>query len=553
MPQETINLGLKITDMQNDGDDYFMFDEDLNENFIKIDTVIGELVNHANSSGIPTSICTALRKYQNGNNVYLKWKDPDDTVVDGQLLCSWGKTVIVRKAGSYPQDETDGDIIVTSTIRNAYNNAALVDELPDSENEYFYKAFPISLNRVVNFDPQNKFGQQVYEFVINPNDSNPATCVKYAGTNENYAPAYMNYTTGKFDYGDWAKAFFMGLFRPCMLNPDGTVKHYLHPDDLTLQADGVTPSDVANASQTANAMVEIGQIWIYEFQENGMIHVRIANEKISDDYDCYTHIKADGTYNEYIYRSIYDGCMLNNVVRSLSGQTICRSVAGDVQIAKAKANGDGWNVDEYNVRRLINYLLILIGKSLDTQTTFGTGRYTGYVNESNTNQILTTGTNDKKGMFHGDNANGAVTVFFIQNWWGNIWKITNGIIQKNGKLLYKMCRGQHDGSTVNDYNTTGDGYIDSGVTLPGTVSQLYIKKMQLVPGLGLVPTNESGGSSSTYYCDGCWSNASLIGFARFGGTPDDGLLVGAFAFTVDSVVSHSNWAYGVSLSYSKPL
>ena len=232
---------------------------------------------------------------------------------------------------------------------------------------------------------------------------------------------------------------------------------------------------------------------------------------------------------------------------------MCKSVAGDTQMAYAKANGAGWNVDEYSLRRLINYLLLLIGKSTDTQSVFGTGRYTGYVNESNTNQINTTGTLKDKGMFYGDNNNGLVKVFHIENWWGNIWKFTNGVIQKNGKLLYKMCEGLHDGSTTENYNTTGEGYIDSGVTLPGTVSQLYIKRMELVPGLGLVPTADAGGTSTTFYCDGCWSNASNVGFARFGSHPYDGFLVGAFAFTVNDPSSHSNWLYGVSLSYKSPL
>ena len=31
------------------------------------------------ASGIPPSICMALRKSQNGTSVSLKWRDPDDT------------------------------------------------------------------------------------------------------------------------------------------------------------------------------------------------------------------------------------------------------------------------------------------------------------------------------------------------------------------------------------------------------------------------------------------------------------------------------------------
>ena len=506
--------------------------------------------NNVSSGGIPPSICTALRKSENDGKVYLKWKDPDDTVIDGQVLCSWWKTIIVGKEGSVPQDETDGTIIITNTNRNAYNLTPLEIEIPEeSVGQFYFKAFPVSLNGVVCLDSQNTFGIRLYEFIINPTDSNPATRIVYKGINENYRPAKMNYTTGEFDYGDWEKAFFMSLFRPCMLNPDGTVKHYLYEKDYSFQADGITPSDVANTNQTANAMVEIGQIWIKEENLNGgAMKITIGNEQF-EGADCYTHQKKDGTYADFVYRSIYDGCNISNKIRSLSGQAICKTVAGDTQISYAKANGTGWNVDEYSLRRLINYLLILIGKSTDTQTTFGTGRYSGGSN-SNNNQ-LNTGVLDKKGMFFGDNSNGAVKVFHIENWWGNIWKITNGVIQKNGKLLYKMCEGTHDGSTVENYNTDGTGYIDSGVTVSGTITEQYIKSMKLVPGVGLVPQNDSGGSSSTYFCDGWWSNSSVVGFVRFGSCPIDGLLVGAFAFLVNRAVSNSAWDYGVSLSYKE--
>ena len=548
--KKTEFLKMNLTDMSKDGNELFNFDRDLNENFEILDNTFGNL-----PQGVPPSNCANLRIEKNGTSVQLKWKDPSDTVIENQTVCTWAKTLIVRKAGDYPANPSEGEIIATNTIRNQYNLTALADTLPDETNEYFYRAFPVSANNVVNLNGFNKFGQsEVYEFVIDQKNSNPAGCISYpeGSINEKFIPAKMDYASNVFDYGSWADAFFMQLFKPCMLKYDGTVDYYLDPNDYSKKLDG-TASDVSNTAYGGNAMVEIGQIWIEEFLLNGKIHVRIGNKKFSDNADCYTHQKKDGSYCKNIYRGLFDGANVSNKIRTIAGQNMCKSVAGDTQIAYAKANGAGWNVDEYSLRRLINYLLLLIGKSTDTQSVFGTGRYTGYVNESNTNQINTTGTLKDKGMFYGDNNNGLVKVFHIENWWGNIWKITNGIIQKNGKLLYKMCEGTHDGSTVQDYNTTGDGYIDSGVTLPGTVSQLYIKRMELVPGLGLVPTADAGGTSTTFYCDGCWSNASLIGFARFGGNPADGFLVGAFAFTVTAVVSLSSWVYGVSLSYKSPL
>ena len=510
------------------------------------------------SCGIPTSICKMLRYAKNGTNVTLKWQDPDNTIIDGQTLCSWDRTLIVRKAGSYPTSEIDGTVVLTNTTRNAYANTGYIDTLPDSTNDYYYRAFPVSVNGAVNYDDQNKFGNKTYEFIINPNDSNPATRVKYAGENANYTPAKMNFTTKQFDYGSWESAFFMGLFRPCMVYNDaagdelkGTVMEYLDPNNHALTIDG-DASHVADDTCNANAMVEIGQIWVKEWTDSdGKFHVKIGSEQF-DGADCYTHINKDGTtYRNVIYRAMYDGCLIGGKIRSISGRYPNNNTAGNTQIANAQANGDGWNVDEYNLRRLINYLLILIGKSTDIQATFGTGRHSG--GSQNSNNFVLAGTLNDKGMFYGDNTNGAVKVFFIENWWGNIWLITNGVLQSSGKLYYKMCEGTADGSTIQDYQQTSVvGYIDSGVTNAGTVTECYIKEMALVPKLGLVPKSTSGGSSSTYFADGFWSNAGVLGFARFGSCSCDGLLDGAFTLYVYDVVSYSYWNFGASLSYKKP-
>lgn len=497
----------------------------------------------SNTAGLPPSNCKNLNVNKNGNNYELTWSDPKDTIINDLTLCTWAGTVIVRKSGAYPENITDGDIVVDSKVRNQYRNSAYVDTF-DSATDYYYRAFPYSVNGVYNLDSLNCFGNIVYEFIYDTQNANPASNIEYAGVNEFYNSAYMDYTKQKFNYGSWEDTFIMSLFKPCMLKYDGTVDYYLHPDDYTKKLDG-TPSDVANTSYAGNAMMEIGQFWIKTVSEGAKVHVYIANNQIDNDYHDYMHYGEDGTLKEYVYRSIYDGCNISNKIRSISGQAICKNTNGDTQITYAKANGSNWNVDAYADRVAINYLLMLIGKSTDTQTIFGTGRYTG--GSSSSNNQLNTGTMDKRGLFYGDNNNGGVKIFGIENWWGNIWKITNGLIQKSGKLYAKMTYGTQDGSTSNGYNNTGNGYIDTGVTLSGT-SGGYISGVTHVPPLGIIPTVVSG-SSTTYQCDGCWWNTSVTGFARFGGYPAYGSLVGAFALAVHNASSDSDWDYGVALSY----
>lgn len=394
----------------------------------------------------------------------------------------------------------------------------------------------------------------VYDLLINDaNESNPSNAVSYAGINTSYTPSIMNYSGGAFNYGSWADAFFLKLFKPCMLKYDGTVDYFLNPDDYAYKDDKITPSDISDTTYGGNAMVQIGQIWISEENTtDGKKHIRIANRKIDSTFECYTHKKKDGTYADYIYRSLFDGCLIDGKIRSIKGQTINKNTTGDNQLTYAQANGTGWNIEEYALRRTINYLLILMGKSLNTQAVFGQGVTSGYVSADNTGQVQT-GTLSDKGMFWGaSGTTTAVKVFHIENLWGNVWKIVNGLILAGGKIKYKMCEGTGDGSTTENYNKTGEGYINSNITPSGT-SGGFINEMTLIPGGGLLPTTMGGTGSSdnTYYCDKTWYNTGITAFARFGGASSGGSGCGAFYCTLNDAVGPSSWGYGVALSYKK--
>jgi hypothetical protein len=74
--------------------------------------------------------------------------------------------------------------------------------------------------------------------------------------------------------------------------------------------------------------------------------------------------------------------------------------------------------------------------------------------------------------------------------------------------------------------------------------------MTLVPKLGLIPSGFTGGSATTYFCDGFWTT-NVVGFARTGGCSYSGesFLGGLVSLNVFYVASTSNWGCGVSLSY----
>lgn len=505
-------------------------------------TVVG-----SGNEGIPTSACYNLRveASDDGSTYTLNWQDPQDTIIDNHILCTWAKTTIVRKAGGYPESVADGTVIVENTTKDAYNITGYTDTVPSNTVEYYYRAFPTSVNGVVNLDPRNYFGTTIYGYYIDTSDSNPATRVHYVGDNENFTPAYMNYTLGRFEYGDWKYAFFMP--RPVMLSLTGTVDYELDEDDFTLKADG-TASDITDTSYSGNVMIGFPQVWRKYVKVDYKEYYYFANRQIDDTWKCYTHINKDGDLIPEMFVSAYDASNVSSQLRSLSGRSPSQSLTMTNEMLYASANGSYWNIGVLADYLLIRDLLVLIGCSTDTQTTFGNGHYTG---GSSASSLYASGNRNTAGMFYGTTASQPVKVFGIENFYGNLWKRIAGWMMVDGDQRIKLTQDTTDGSTVDAYNTSGTGYISIGLTPSGTSSG-YISSGTLLTDYGFFPTTMNG-SSSTYYTDGMWYNNSGTMAALVGGACYDGLLVGAFASALSSAPSSAPWGIGSALSCKPPL
>lgn len=393
-------------------------------------------------------------------------------------------------------------------------------------------------------------GKVVYGVHINSGDSNPSTSVRYLADAAGMTPARMNYTTGKFEYGSWGNTFF--LPRPCMLKTNGTVDYYLNENDYSKKADG-TASDIANANYDGNAMMEWGDgtnlIWWKIEPDKGNANsasLYVANYQADDSFKCLNHYDVDGNIKAHFYTAIYNGSLdSNNKLRSLSGQTVMKSKTASQEMSYAAANGKGYYIEQFVDRLLINMLLIIMGKSLDTQSVFGKGMSE---NASDESLLLKTGTMNTKGLFWGENAGKAgIKVFGIENYYGNQWRRVCGLIYANGTIKVKLSPSMKDGSTVSNYNTDGTGYIAiPNSTITGT-SGGYIKKM-LFTVYGMFES-EVTGSSSTYYCDGGWFNNTIIAFAFFGGYLNDGAPCGASYVSLYADAGSAWWYFGAPLSF----
>lgn len=428
------------------------------------------------------------------------------------------------------------------------------------------KALEKAINRVAT--AINNQAGIIYGFHISNSESDPAPKVTYLKDAVGMTPAHMNFSTGLFDYGSWSDPFFMP--RPCMLKSDGTVDYYLDPDDYTKKEDG-TASDVANTSYDGNAMMEFGKpgqkIWMKKVPDAGNLgaSVFIADYQADPDFHDWPFHNSEGVSMDHFYTPIYNGSIISNKMRSLSGQQVSNKKTCPQEITAAQLNNPAgqlmWNTEMHCDIDLINMLLILMGKSVNVQAVFGEGLHTGGSEAINNN--FRTGVHNTKGLFYGTNSgtvtssdfSNAVKVFGMENWWGFQWRRYQGHVMVNGVQKVKNTYGTEDGSSSNSYTVdgvpTGDGYKSTGAPALSGTSGNYIKTEYFTED-GMFPCGSLDGSATTYYCDTCWYNNSGVMVPFRGGSSSSGSKDGAFSLNLSGSASGSTWNIGACLS-CKPL
>lgn len=395
---------------------------------------------------------------------------------------------------------------------------------------------------------------KVYGWHVDPNESDPSIAITYLEDAVGMSPAYMDTANDVFEYGSWENAFFMP--KPCMLKSDCTVDYYLDPTDYTKKADG-TASDITDPNYDGNAMMEWPKIW-FKFaggETDGDGYFYVSNVQIDDSYHCWCNYDSEDNITDHFYTRIYNGTGTSKL-RSISGIALTSANGNGnttvtQEVTRATANNINsdeveWYTSVWSDYLLITALMVLIGKSLNTQAVFGRGLDTG---GQAAKESYVTGTLNNKGLFWGNTSNGAsaVKIFGMENPYGCCWNRLAGCISVNRNLKIKLTYGKADGSTTVGYNQNGNGYINIG-----TISSQddYLKVMAYSE-YGCRPNNVTGGSSSTFYAD-YFYQSSGTNYALVGGGSGNGLHAGAFYLNVNDGPSSSGWSRAASLS-CKPL
>lgn len=388
-----------------------------------------------------------------------------------------------------------------------------------------------------------------YGVKINKNDSNPVTRCTYLFDAVGKTPAAMNYTSGMFDIGDWGSTFFVKNNYPAMVKYDGTEEYKLDPKDHTKKIDGTTASDVSNTAYGGNAMSvfdgsgDKGKIWLSQFEIGNYEYMIVSNVQYDESYNDDAYVGEDGSHADKLYYPMFGGSYDNTRLRSLAGKTLMCNATAETEIARAKANGARWNIGSWSKRNLLNCLLIIMSKTDNSQTAYGQGQTTGYLNDVALNYgHLPTGTLTGKGQFFGYNdTTHEVKVFFIEKWWGNHWDRINGLLMVGGEILAKMTP---------PYNLTGAGYDKVGIAFTGASSGN--QKTSKSSRYGRLPETV-GGSSSTYTCDYFWWNAGMTAVTIVGGACDSGAVCGVSCLNLGNSASNAYWPVGASVFLEQPI
>lgn len=521
----------------------------------------GELVNgYYNNSEMEINAGGVAGVYKSFS-IYLK---------AGTYTFGWSKPINVvrqvRENNTYEENlatdvtswtiTTDYDCLVGISFRDATSSSTIWDNSPIMANEGSsalpYEPYGDSWKELSTKPKVYQRGQWVtpiiYGWHVDPSISDSSNAVTYLEEAVGKTPAAMGSST--FDYGSWENAFFMP--KPCMLRSDGTVAYYLNPNDYTKKADG-TASDVANENFDGNAMMEWPLIW-YKFEgteTDGEGYFYVSDQKVDDTYHCWCNIDSQNNITPHFYTAIYNGTGTTKL-RSISGVALTGAngngyTTASQEVERALANNTTnsveWYTDVWCDRLLINALLVLVGKSLNSQATFGLGFGDGTQADK---ERYVTGSLDDKGLFYGDisNRTSGVKVFGMENWWGCAWHRTAGCITVDNAVKIKLTYGTADGSTTVGYNATGDNYIDNGVI---TAANNNLKTLRYNEYGFIVSTT---GTVVGYYADFCYPREGTR-YLNVGGYSGNGAS-GTFYLNFYYAESSNNWYLSTALS-CKPL
>ena len=407
------------------------------------------------------------------------------------------------------------------------------------------EACNVSINKCYSFLNDDEDGGAYYGFIEHMDVLSPTSRIEYIGKNIDFTPISLNKATGVMNLNSWADFPIITENKPYMVHSDGTIDYELCATDYTKKVDGVTASDVSSTAYGGGAFSWIKKVYKKEIIQGNNRIVRFSFEKLYG-YEPVGFVDPDGKELEGVWLPMFYGSIHNTKMRSLSGLQPCYGKTTAEEYAAITAFSSRGAFLGGGIVNTIVDLLIMFAKSTNTQEAYGYGNCNGYNSSGSPTYGVKSNAVIKGGQFYGTEKKTELNKIFhsivLGSW--QQWMRDPYTLLVNGS--YKISKNYL-------YDPTGVNYVNTGITIPATVSAVYPDRYEVVEGFGAVPIFPYNGSSATGGCDGFWSKIDITAVARRFGNCTYDLLAGARALALNFPASYAYWDVGAAVLLLPPV
>lgn len=324
--------------------------------------------------------------------------------------------------------------------------------------------------------------------------------------------------------------------RHCVFK-NGAVNYYLDESNLNKKVDG---SAAVLTGADGDVMLEIDTLYWKVTVDNGVFGITVS--PYNPDGTWATAHRYGDQILKHIYIGVFEGVLVDNKLRSINTSSAPRTSATQPQFCTwAAANGARYYIESYTARTLWQILTTFVIGTRNSQAVVGNGN----VKASAAIAVNDNWSATEPWIKGSSDSNVGVTCLGIHNPWGNVWELMANTIFNNGNLYFSVRN--NDNYNISSGSGSRPSTWRSVATGCGTyASQSYIQDVCKDAYATFFPSSYSGGSASTYYCDGVWSNPGDR-YCQAGGAWQYGALCGTFCTAVNSPNGTSDPRIGARL------
>lgn len=288
---------------------------------------------------------------------------------------------------------------------------------------------------------------------------------------------------------------------------------------------------------TGDVVVKIPRFWYRRYREGNIEYLKISDTAL-DGYKLHPAFEHADVKRNAIYIGAYKTSASGT---SVSGVAPCVGKNRGGHRSMAKNKGTGWGIVDIATLSAIQMLYLVEFANFNCQEAIGKGICSAgamvntgltddlYENVGHTGRLATEDEGSTNILWRG-----------LEDLWGNVLEFVDGLNPDGTASKYYVCNNPSsyaDGSK--------DSYVALSFSMPDATSYTYVTKMGLDSTYDyiMLPSEASGGSSSTYICDAMIRNTKNgATLPKYGGKYTSGDMAGLFKL-------QSNTNYVVSDSY----